>query len=184
MQDSLIIDLFFERSEQAIIELAEKYGSSAKRTAANILNNASDVEECIIDADLAVWNSIPPEKPENLKAYYTSITRNTALKKYHSNTALKRNSIYDTALDELEECLASKEDPASELEAKELENAINRFLNKLPKEERQIFVCRYWLSDPIDDIAAKLHCRSSRISVKLFRTRQKLKSYLIKEGLI
>ena len=184
MEDSLIIDLFFERSEQAIIELADKYGSSAKRTAANILNNASDVEECMNDADLAMWNSIPPEKPENLKAYYTSVTRNTALKKYHSNTAQKRNSIYDTALDELEDCLASKDDPASELEAKELENAINRFLNKLPKEERQMFVCRYWLSDPIDDIAAKLHCRSGRISVKLFRTRQKLKSYLIKEGLI
>ena len=83
------------------------------------------------DADLAMWNSIPPEKPENLKAYYTSVTRNTALKKYHSNTAQKRNSIYDTALDELEDCLASKDDPASELEAKELEKAINRFLKKL-----------------------------------------------------
>ena len=184
MEDSLIIDLFFERSEQAIVELADKYGRYAWHTAANILNSSPDVEECMNDADLAVWNSIPPENPDNLKAYYLAVTRNTALKKYHSTTAKKRNSIYDTALDELEDCLASKDDPLAELEANELAEAINRFLKRLPKEDRQMFVCRYWLSDPIEDIAAKLHCRSNRVSVKLFRIRQKLKTYLIKEGLI
>ena len=184
MEDSLIIELFNERSEQAIVELADKYGKAARHTAANILNSSSDVEECMNDADLAVWNSIPPESPDNLKAYYLAVTRNTALKRYHANTAQKRNSIYDTALDELEDCLASKDDPSAEVEASELAEAINTFLRKLPKEDRQMFVCRYWLSDSIEDIATKLHCRSSRISLKLFRIRQKLKTYLIKEGLI
>ena len=184
MEDSLIIDLFFERSEQAIVELTDKYGRSAKHTAANILNNESDTEECMNDANLAMWNSIPPEKPDNLKAYYMKVARNQALTKYRSNTARKRNSIYDTALDELEDCLAAKDNPLADVEAKDLSEAINSFLKKLPKEDRQIFVCRYWLADTIEEIAAKLHCKSSRISVRLFRTREKLKNYLIKEGLI
>ncbi len=184
MEDSLIIELFNERSEQAIVELTEKYGRSAERTAANILKDHSDVEECMNDANLAVWNSIPPEKPGILKAYYTAVTRNTALSRYRSNTAKKRNSIYDTALDELEECLAAKDDPFADVEAKELSAAINSFLKKLSREDRQMFVCRYWLSDTIDEIASKMHCKSSRVSVRLFRTREKLRTYLIKEGLI
>ena len=184
MEDSLIIELFNERSEQAIIELTDKYGRSARHTAANILSSEADVEECMNDTNLAVWNSIPPQKPDNLKAYYTAVARNTALTRYRSNTAQKRNSIYDTALDELEDCLAAKDDPSAELDAKELASAINAFLKKLSKEDRQMFVCRYWLADSIDDIAAKLHSKSSRISVRLFRIRERLKTYLIKEGLI
>lgn len=184
MEDSLIIELFDERSEQAIVELTDKYGRSVKRTAANILNSEQDVEECMNDTNLAVWNSIPPEKPDNLKAYYTTVTRNTALTKYRSKTAQKRNSIYDTALDELEDCLAAKDDPSADVEAKELSEAINAFLKKLSKEDRQMFVCRYWLADTIDEIAAKLNCKSSRVSVRLFRIREKLNIYLIKEGLI
>jgi RNA polymerase sigma-70 factor (ECF subfamily) len=136
------------------------------------------------DASFAVWNAIPPERPDNLKAFYLTVTRNTALTKYHANTAKKRNSIYDTALDELEECLAAKEDPAADAEAKELAEAVNAFLKKLPKADRQMFVCRYWLADTVEEIAAKLHCKSNRVSVRLFRTRQKLKTYLMKEGLL
>ncbi len=184
LEDSLIIELFNERSEQAIVELTDKYGRSARCTAANILNSDQDVEECMNDTNLAVWNSIPPERPENLRAYYTAVTRNTALSRYRSNTAKKRNSIYDTALEELEECLAAKDDPSADVEAKELSAAINAFLKRLSKEDRQMFVCRYWLADTIDEIAAKLQCKSSRVSLRLFRTREKLRTYLIKEGLI
>ena len=184
LEDSRILDLFFERSEQAIVELTDKYGRSAKRTAANILNSESDTEECMNDTNLAMWNSIPPEKPDNLKAFYMKVARNQAVSKYRSNTARKRNSLYDTALDELEDCLAAKDDPSADVEAKELSEAINAFLKRLSKEDRQMFICRYWLADSTEDIAAKLHCRSSRISVRLFRIREKLKTYLIKEGLI
>ncbi len=184
MEDSRIVDLFFERSEQAIDELLNKYGKAAEHTAGNILNDKSDVEECMNDASLAMWKAIPPERPGNLKAYYLTVARNTALTRYHANTAGKRNSFYDTALDELEDCLASSEDPAEEAEAGELAEAVNAFLRKLPKEDRQMFVCRYWLADTVEEIAAKLRCRSGRVSVRLFRTRQKLKTYLIKEGLL
>ena len=184
MEDSRIVDLFFERSEQAIDELLNKYGKAAEHTAGHILNDRADVEECMNDANFAMWNAIPPARPENLKAYYLTVARNTALTRYHANTAKKRSSIYDTALDELEDCLASREDPAAETEARELSEAVNAFLKKLPKEDRQMFVCRYWLADTVEEIAAKLHCRSGRVSVRLFRTRQKLKTYLIKEGLL
>ena len=98
MEDSLIMDLFFERSEQAIDELLNKYGRSAEHTAANILKDRADVEECMNDANLAMWNAIPPEKPENLKAYYLTVTRNTALTKFHSNTAKKRNRSLTAAI--------------------------------------------------------------------------------------
>ena len=96
----------------------------------------------------------------------------------------KANEIDDDFYDELEDCLAAKDNPLADVEAKDLSEAINSFLKKLPKEDRQIFVCRYWLADTIEEIAAKLHCKSSRISVRLFRTREKLKTYLLKEGLI
>ena len=102
MEDCKIIDLFFDRSEEAITELAKKYGGVCYRIARNILNNSSDAEECVNDAYLGAWNSIPPREPNPLAAYLCRIVRNLSVKKYHANTAVKRNSFYDVALEELE----------------------------------------------------------------------------------
>lgn len=107
LEDVKIIELFFARTEQAIAELAAKYGSTCKRIANNILKCEPDAEECVNDTYLAAWNAIPPERPDPLRTYIFRITRNIATAKYHANTALKRNSYYDVALDELEECLTS-----------------------------------------------------------------------------
>ena len=107
LDDRKIIELFFERSEQAIIELSKKYGSVCERVAFHILNNRQDTEECVNDAYLGVWNTIPPQEPDRLLSYVCRIVRNLAVKKYHKNTAAKRNSIYDVALDELENCFPS-----------------------------------------------------------------------------
>ena len=101
LDDRKIIELFFERSEQAIIELSKKYGSVCSKVAFNILNNTQDTEECVNDAYLGTWNTIPPQNPNPLLSYVCRIVRNLAIKKYHTNTAAKRNSIYDVALDEL-----------------------------------------------------------------------------------
>ena len=101
MDDSKIIELFFERSEQAIIELSKKYGPVFKKLALNILKSERDAEECIEDAYFGVWNTIPPQRPEHLSGYVCRVVRNTAIKKYHSNTAKKRDGEYDVALDEL-----------------------------------------------------------------------------------
>ena len=107
MTDEEIIRLFFERSEQAIAELSKAHGSAAARVARNILGSERDAEECVNDTYLAVWNAIPPQKPDPLRTFVCKIARNLAATKYHANTAKKRNSRYDAALDELEGCLAA-----------------------------------------------------------------------------
>lgn len=134
MQDNEIIDLFYERSEQAISELAKKYGSLCWKVARNILNNDFDAEECINDSFLAAWNTIPPEKPNPLLTYILRIVRNLSVKKYHANTALKRNSFYDAALDELVDCLAAPDNVETELSTKELTLLLDSFLDTLDQE--------------------------------------------------
>ena len=120
MEDGRIIDLFFERSEQAVRELEAKYGRGVKALALNILGDVRDAEECAADTYLAVWNSVPPRRPEHLKAYTLAIARNLSLDRYQGIRARKRNSSYDLALSELEDCLASEGDAETELEALEL----------------------------------------------------------------
>ena len=127
MTDTEIINLFFERSEQAITELAKKHGSAVARTARNILGNEQDTEECVNDTYLGTWNAIPPHKPSPLRTFVCKIARNLATMKYHSNTAEKRNSQYDLALDELEECIPSAVRVETDYEAKELSRAISAY---------------------------------------------------------
>lgn len=183
LDDSKIIDLFFERSEQAIIELSQKYGHICSKVASNILNNELDVEECVNEAYLAAWNTIPPQNPKPLLTYICRIVRNLSIKKYHSNTALKRNTYYDVVLNEIEGCIPSATTVEDEYSTKELAHSIDRFLDTLDKENRIIFVRRYWYSDSISDIAEKLQISNHNVSVKLSRTRKKLKRYLMKEGI-
>lgn len=182
MDDSKIIELFHARSEQAIMELSQKYGAVCIKIAGNILNNKLDAEECVNDAYLGAWNTIPPQDPDPLLTYISRIVRNLSIKKYHSNTSVKRNSFYDAALDELENCISSDDTVESELSAKELAQMIDDFLDTLDKDNRVMFVRRYWYSDPISDIAARFHTSNNNISVRLSRTREKLKNYLRKEG--
>lgn len=182
MDDSKIIELFFERSEQAIIELSRKYDYLSKKIAFNILKNAQDSEECVNDAYLGVWNTIPPQSPTSLKAYVCKIVRSLSIKRYHSNTAIKRNSVYDVALDELENCFMSTYLVDQEFNAKETAKVIDNFLKKLDKESRVMFIRRYWYADSIEDIAEMFQTGKHNISVRLFRIRQKLKKQLTKEG--
>ncbi len=182
LDDRKIIELFFERSEQAIIELSNKYGSACSKVAFHILNNKQDTEECVNDAYLGTWNTIPPQNPNPLSSYVCRIVRNLAMKKYHANTALKRNSIYDVALDELENCFSSSASAEDEFNAIETARIIDAFLETLDQESRILFVRRYWHSDSIDDLAGLFQTSKHNISVRLSRTREKLKKYLIREG--
>ena len=184
MDDSKIIDLFYARSEQAIMELSKKYGAICYKIAKNILNNDLDAEECVNDAYFGAWNTIPPQKPDPLLTYICRIVRNLSVMKYHANTALKRNSFYDVALSELEDCLSVSETVEMELAAKELSQMINHFLDTLDQDNRVMFVRRYWYSDSISDIATKFQTSNNSISVRLSRTREKLKKYLKKEGIL
>ncbi len=182
MEDSEIISLFFERSEQALAELNRKYGAAVKKTAANILCDRLDAEECVNDTYLRVWNSIPPQRPNPLVSYVCKIARNLALDRYRSNKAEKRNGSMDLVLEEMEECIPSDMNVETELEAKELTAAINRFLEALPAEDRRLFVRRYWYGDSVTDLAAAAGSNANRISVRLFRLREKLRNTLKKEG--
>ena len=182
MQDSKIIDLFFERSEQAITELSLKYEKLCRKISINILGNEEDALECINDSYLGVWNTIPPTRPDNLKYYLCRIVRNNALKKYHSNTAVKRNSYYDVALQELEECLSDYNSIERELSSTEITRLIDSFLSLQKKENRIIFTRRYFFGNSVGDIALRMGMSENSISVRLGRMRKALKNHLEKEG--
>ena len=182
MEDYRIIELFFGRQEQAIMELSEKYGNLCYKIAMNILNNRQDAEECVNDTYLASWNNIPPERPKPLRTYVCRIVRNLSIKKFHSNTALKRNSFYDVALDELESCIPSAATLEDAVDAEELAERINRFLETLDEKDRIMFVRRYWFSDFVSEIAAKFQMSSHNATVRLTRIRKKLEKFLLKEG--
>lgn len=184
MEDSKIVDLFFERSEQAIGELDKKYGAAVRKTAVNILSSRQDAEECVNDTYLGVWNSIPPQRPDVLVSYVCRIARNLAVSRLRRETAAVRNSGADLVLDELAEVIPSREDVEAEIEAKELAVAVNRYLAGLDYDDRYIFIRRYWYADAVRDIASAMHTRENRVSVRLFRLRNNLKKFLKKEGLI
>ena len=184
MTEAEIIVLFFERSEQAIGELAARHGHAAALVARNILGSEQDAEECVNDTYLAVWNTIPPQRPSPLRTFVCRIARNLATKRYHADTAQKRCSRYDAALDELAECLSGGESPEAVLEARELGEAINVFLASLRYEDRFLFTRRYWYSDSPDEIAEALRSTPNSVTVRLFRLRKKLRNYLKKEGLL
>ena len=184
MTDTEIIELFFERSDRAIAELEAAHGSAVRRVAMNILANPLDGEECVNDTWFGVWNTIPPLRPYPLRTFVCRIARNLATKKYHANNALKRNSQYDLALDELAECIPDINTIESEYASRELAKTINRFLGTLNYVDRFIFMRRYWYADSIPDIAEMTNMNYNTVSVHLHRTKTKLKNQLTKEGLI
>ncbi len=182
LEDSKIVDLFLERSEHAIEALSEKYGALCFKLANNILNNRQDAEECVNDAYLGIWNSIPPHDPKPLVSYVCRIVRNCAVSRYHWLTAAKRNSIYDVALDELENCFATGGTVEEAFDARRTAVLIDRFLRALDRDSRVMFVRRYYYADSVSDIAKRLGTGSHQVSVRLYRIRVKLKKYLIREG--
>lgn len=183
MDDQRIIHLFLERSESALTELSEKYGKLCRTVSYNILQNEQDAEECVNDAFLAVWNTIPPEKPDFLQAYVCRIVRNLSVKKYRFNTAQKRNRYYDVVLEEVSECLKSSASVEEEILVRELTDCVNEFLGTLKKKERVIFVQRYWYCVSLSEIAEHVNMSKNAVAVHLHRTRRKLKTYLEKRGL-
>lgn len=182
MEDVKIIDLFFARSERAIEELDSKYGRTFHRLSHSILNDRRDAEECVNDAYLGTWNAIPPHRPNPLPAFVCKIVRNCSIMRYRANTAAKRNSAYDAAMEELENCLSSSAPVEEAMEVKELAALIEGFLESLPRENRVIFMRRYWFADSYADIAKCTGIGEKNVSVRLFRIRKQLKEYLAERG--
>ena len=177
MDDRQIIALFYERSEQAITELSKKYGDLCFKIAINILSDPQDAEECVNDAYLGAWNSIPPQNPTPLRAYLCRIVRNLALKKLRTNTALKRGSQLEISLSELENCIPDNSFD-EHLSAKELTEQLNAFLSTLHRDDRAMFLKRYWFSESLSEIAKAFGITEHNASVRLSRIRKKLRQYL------
>ena len=180
MEDLQIIGLLFQRSETAIFALQQKFGGLCRSIISNILPDSRDVEECMSDAFLRVWNSIPPQRPERLDSYIARIARNVALDRYDYNTASMRNTGMTLAFEELALYLPSRE---QETDAVEFKAFINRFLRGLPKASRMMFVRRYWYGESIAQIADAFECSEEKVKSTLFRTRNKLRQAMIKEGI-
>lgn len=186
MEDKRIIELFFYRSEKAISETSKKYGNYCFAISYNILQNKEDAEECVNDTYIKIWNSIPPNRPNNLKTYVGKIVRNLSLNKYEKNNAKKRNNgQVSLLLDELLECIPDLiENEKAITDSIIIKNAIEKFLDRLPKQTRQIFVRRYWYMSSTKDIAKDFKMTESNVNIILFRAREKLKHILEQEGVL
>ena len=187
MEDTAIIDLYFERNEKAIEETDRKYGNYCYTVADNVLNNREDSEECVSDTWLRAWNSMPPKRPSVLRAFLAKITRNLAFDRYRARNAAKRGSgMMEAVLDELWECadVTGNWNAEEAYEAKELKEAINRFANSLPERECSLFVRRYFFVEAIPDIAKRYQMTENNVTVSLSRTRKKRRKYLTEGGFI
>lgn len=175
-----ITKLLWQRSEQGLAALAKSFGRRLYQTALNIIGIHEDAEEAVSDTYMAVWSVIPPKQPEPLAPFVYKIGRNIALNRLRANTALKRCG-YDVSMSELENCIAGP-DLWETLDARALGRAIDAFLDTLNYDSRVIFLRRYWFGDAVKDIAKALGMSESAVSVRLSRTREKLRLYLTEEG--
>ncbi len=185
MEDGRIVALYWERSEDAVAETAKKYGTYCRSIAYHILGDAEDADEMVNDTYLGAWSSMPPHRPSVLSTFLGKITRRASINRWNEKKAEKRGKgELPLALDELSEVAASSDSPEQAVEARELTCAINRFLASLPETERDVFVCRYWFLTPVAEISEKFGFGLSKTKSMLFRTRQKLKTHLEKEGFL
>ena len=183
MEDARIVDLYWARSENAIRETSSKYGKYCYSIAYGILANAEDADESVNDTYFDAWNAMPPHRPSILSTFLGKITRRLSIDKWRIRNAGKRGSgEVLLVLDELQDCIASSTDLEERFERQELIDTINFFLSRLPLNERDVFVSRYWFIRPVKEIAQKFDMSESNVKTMLFRTRQKLYTYLRKEG--
>lgn len=183
MDDKEIVDLYWQRSERAIPETEAKYGAYCRRIAGNLLASPEDAEECLNDTWLRAWNSMPDQRPAALKLYLGRLTRWLCLDRLRREGREKRGGgEFSVAWEELEDCLAAPGTPEGHLEQAELAGILKRFLAGLRKEERTVFLARYWFGCSIAEIARTRNCGQSKIKTMLHRTRKKLQQTLREEA--
>lgn len=185
MRDTEILDLYWERNEQAISETQKSYGNYCYSISYNILHTKEDSEECVNDTWLRAWNAIPPNRPGRLALFLGTITRNLSFDKWKRKNALKRgNGEMEMALDELMECVPSGNSTEDAVEEAELERMLNRFLGMLSDRDRNIFLRRYWYVEECREIADHYGMKLNTVKTALFRIRGRLKEYLEQEGVV
>ncbi|MDE7229017.1 MAG: sigma-70 family RNA polymerase sigma factor [Oscillospiraceae bacterium] len=185
MEDNAIIQLFNERDEAALSELSKKHGTFFTRLAEGVLRNYEDSQVCVNDAYLKTWETIPPAKPNFLRAFVGSIVKRIAVSMLRASGAQKRGGgEFDLVLEELEECVSDNSSVEDEFDNKQTIEEINKFLRNCGEFDRRVFVLRYWYCESVSTIAAELGMAENKISVSLYRTRKKLKEHLTKGGYI
>ena len=185
MNDEQIVDLYWARNEDAINETAAKYGSYCHSIADNILNNYADAQECVNDTWLDAWNSMPPHRPSILSTFLGKITRRISIDKWRHGNAKKRGGgQIPLVLEELESCVSDGTSIEDAAERRLLSDVMNKLVQSLPATEQKVFLCRYWYMDSVGAIATQFGISESKVKSMLFRTREKLRTCLHKEGLV
>lgn len=183
MEDPQIVQLYWDRSEQAITETDRKYGAYCAGIAYGILQNREDTEETVSDSYMGAWNAMPPHRPSVLATFLGKIVRRIAIDKWRSGNRAKRGGgEIILALEELGECVPGGGSPEQEVQREELARSVNRFLDGISLWERRVFLARYWYLDSIREIADHFAFSQSKVQSMLFRTRNKLRQHLEKEG--
>lgn len=183
MEDNDIIDLYWARQDEAIVQTESKYGRYCRYIAQRILSDSSDTEEILNDTFLKMWNTIPPNRPQSLKAYVGMIARQLSIDRYNAmNTQKRGGGQMSVVLDELAECIPDSEHTSDIHEGIALKDALNKFIRSLPADTQRVFVRRYWYAASLKEIAEEYGMNESTVSVQLLRTRRKLKKFLAKEG--
>ncbi len=180
--DSMILDLFFARSEEAIGESEKKYGKYCYSISYRILANKQDTEECVNDTWLSAWNCIPPNRPSCLRGFLGKICRNISLDRLDFLNAEKRNKNVTDAFNELEMCLSGKEENISD--ELHLRETVNRFLESLDTKTRIVFMRRYWYFCSTAEIGESMGISEGNVRVILHRTKQKMRKFFEKEGIL
>lgn len=182
MKDSQIISLFFQRDETAISETEKKYGTFCHNIALNILSINADAEECVNDAYLQAWNTIPPQRPDKFGAWLGRVVRNIAINLWKKNHRQKRYAGMEKLLDELEDCIPSPVTVEHKIEEKELTRFLNSWLASLSDDDRILFVRRYWNGEALNELATEYGVPPRNMAKRMYRLRQSLKQILEKEG--
>ena len=182
MDDKQIIELYFERNEQAIKETQNKYGAFCHRIAMNILGIHEDAEECVNDTYFSVWKQIPPTVPEVFKVYLGRITRNLSISRFRAMRAKKRYSSMEIMLSELNDCVPSSSNVEQTIEVMQLSDYISEWLDSLPEEDCALFVRRYWFGDEVQELAKKCDITAAKMAQRMLRLRKSLKATLEQKG--
>ena len=184
MDDTAIVELFWSRDSRAIEASQEKYARSCQSLAERLLGSFEDGQECVNDALHRAWETIPPQRPDSLRAYLKKIVRNLAIDRWRSQTAQRRGGELSALSLELEDCLPAAPSAEAAAEGREITACMERWLDGLPREDRMLFVRRYWYGEALDDLAVRFGGSSNRLAQKLYRLRGGLRRALEKEGLM
>ena len=184
MEDTAIVELYWTRDQRAIVESDRKYGGYCGTMARNILKNIQDAEECVNDTWHRAWLSMPPQRPATLRAYFLKIVRNLCVDRWRGKQAQKRGAGLEVLSMELEDCLPAGKSAEQEVEDREVTACIQKWLDGLSREERAIFVRRYWYGERVDELAKQWNCAANAMAQRLRRLRLDLKNVLEREGVM